>query len=156
MKSSCLFLILLGLSLALSIEVAFDKDRYIMAIYSNGTVQSFHADTAILNHNGNLEIYFDYGELIVEYPNGKNITYTKPYPVDQGGNEETCNIACTGYSCSGKAIPSQGCSCGCTYCCFNYYTNQPYLCPSNSAACCHTGTSTYGCAVSVGCNICDW
>ena len=156
MRAITLVLLLIALSSTLALEIPFYEYNSFVVHYSNGTSMEIQTMISPPNERGNVDVYYDHGELVIEYPNGSNMTFWKPFVVDQGGNQESCNIACDGYSCSGHSIPSQGCSCGCTYCCYNGYTNAYYLCPSDSAACCHTGTSNYGCAVGPGCKNCDW
>lgn len=157
MKSTLvLFFLALSLVSILAISVSFDSDCSFVAKYSNGTTRLYHLDEVTLNENGSCDVYFDYGTLVIEWPNGRNITYWKAVPEDHTGNEESCNIGCDGYSCSGHSINSGGCECGCTYCCYNSDKGYYYLCPQDSAACCHDSSyDTYGCAISVGCNICD-
>lgn len=159
MKSTIFsFLVLVLASTLGAIEINFGNDHQALAQYSNGTILFLDVETLQLNDNGNYEIYFDYGELSIQYfPSERNTTFSKQAPVDNYGNDETCN-SCSSYSCSGNTIPSQGCQCGCTYCCYNSKSGY-YLCPSNSAACCSTSNGVIGCSLGTkgtDCTSCTW
>lgn len=149
-----LALLTFRLPLVRTIQIKFDGNNYVIAHYSNGSIFAFYSDD--LNNNNNLDIYFDYGRLIIEYPSGYNITFWKQFPVTHNTDTDSCR-KCDKYYCNAHPVPNQGCTCGCAWCCWNDIKDHYYLCASNSAFCCSVSNESnyFGCMVGGRCIQCD-
>lgn len=88
-------------------------------------------------------------EIVLQYPDGRNVTLTKAINSVPLNDDYVCDICC---DCNG--VKASMCMCGNTWCCYNNYKGTYYTC--SSSTCCNEGSTLVGCWQNTGCAACSW